>query len=138
MGENSPDDTLLTAESTGSNASNVPHTAQSEWTDADVGLGRRKSLRSNSWYVAQSEWTDADIGLGRRKSGGGGSATAEVKEKIQLLKNMNVAYDEREDNNVLDCMFDTSEMDFAPTSRALYAGSVKDGELVFVICSSMI
>jgi len=80
--------------------------------------------RSNSWYVAQSNWSDADIGKVKRPSKGG------IKEKIQLIKDMNRWDDDNDDKN-LGVLVPTSGMDFSPTSHALYAECVKNVCIVF-------
>ena len=77
--------------------------------------------RSNSWFVAQSEWTDAEIGKKDGTSEGG------IKEKIQLIKELNRSHDDSDDRN-MGVIFSPLEIeDFSPTSRALYAENAKNG-----------
>ncbi|KAL7536975.1 hypothetical protein ACHAWF_005613 [Thalassiosira exigua] len=100
------EDASMTADSTGSNASE----------DDDDGMDP---------HLARSEVTDADVGAPQRN--GDGPAEGGVKEKIRLWKSMEGAGDGGGEDDAL--MFDTSAMDFAPTSRALYAESAENGEL---------
>lgn len=89
----------------------------------------KTEVRTNSWYVAETEWPEPkhydDTG-NRRKSKNG----REVEKRIAFLRKLNSGNSDGEDDTV-GVIVKRSETELPPSTRALYAESVKDVCIIF-------
>ncbi|KAL7533419.1 hypothetical protein ACHAXR_005224 [Thalassiosira sp. AJA248-18] len=100
------------------------HTSPDSSQVSNTSDHRSSIVRSNSWYVEQSDWTEDEIGKAIQSN-----KRSDIKSKIQMIKNMNHLEDDTSHANHL--LVSTSEMEFTPTTRALYAESVTNVCIVF-------
>ena len=80
------------------------------------------NIHSNSWYVSHSTWSEEDLEQKQRSDAEDSNHGKEngIKDKIQLIKNINREEDDDEAGNV-SAIVDTAGLYLSTTSGALYA-----------------